>query len=113
MVQFILYSTEQTVMNYKVIQHMIATRPQQNRQRIVRLTVPMVPDICIWFHDNQTTTTNMINKIKNEKSIVTKKDGDEMSDVFKPYGAHKYLTDYVFNYLCPQYSRTSTTAADY
>ena len=39
-VQFKLYSNDQTMINYTVIRHMIATEQQQNRLRVLRAKIP-------------------------------------------------------------------------
>ena len=64
-VQFKLYSTEQTTKNYTVVRHMIASRQQRKRYRVLRPKIPMFPDVCIRFDDNRTMTTNMISKISD------------------------------------------------
>ena len=67
-----------------LIQRMIATRQQRNRQQFLTPMIPMVADVCIRFDDNRTTTTDMINKISGGKSTYEYKlNGNEMSDVAK------------------------------
>ena len=44
-VQFKLYSIEQITINYAVIRHMITTRQQRIRQRVLRPKLPMFPDV--------------------------------------------------------------------
>ena len=59
-------------------------RQQRNRQQFLRPMIPMVPDVCIRFDDNRTTTADMINKTSGGKSTYEYKlNGDEMSDVDK------------------------------